>query len=274
MELQEKDKIVELVIVTSVAFTFLCGIIVLLSYRYQKRLHANELELLHLKRENQRALFAAMRVAEEQERQRIANNLHDDVGMNLNLIKQNLGQQKKLLSHQADAERLNADSLELLTAAIDKISTSVFDLVPKFLIDFGLISALKSDLEKIERVSAIRTQLDWPVNFQFENAFDLGAIVEINRICAELLNNTIKHTACSSLKMGIVDYAQVVEISLHHNGKAISTAEFESLAKATERTGLKSIKARCFLLNAELVFSGESGAAQVKVILPKSRPLV
>lgn len=253
---------------TTLGFAFLASVLVFLTYVYQKRMHRNAIDMLDLKRESQKALFAAVSNTEQIERERIATNLHDEVGMALNMVKQNLSRQKRHISPEDAHYQLTLDSITLLNKTIAKISTSVYDLVPKFLLEFGLMSSLQNDLDIINRAGDVKTSLFVLANFEFETHFDKRIILEINRICTELLNNILKHSKCTNLSLEIMCDLKFVTLTYKHNGQVLTNEDVDRLTEKSSGLGLRSIKGRCLIINANIKYYSENSLAVTKFVIP------
>jgi signal transduction histidine kinase len=231
-------------------------------------MHKNAIEILHLKESQQNELFQAISNTEARENERIATNLHDEIGMTLNLIKQNMSRLKReLVPDSSDFEIVHQNN-QMLDSVIDSLYTCVYELVPKFMLDYGLSKSLMNDMLQIRSSKNIDTSFSCPDNFVFENYYDKNQLIHINRLCHEIFNNILKHSTCNSLSFQIIPKRSNITLSIIHNGKPISTAEINVLSQSSKGLGLKSIKARVLILNATLKYEDDNGFASIILILP------
>lgn len=186
--------------------------------------------------------------AQESEREKIARNLHDEVGPLLSTLKLNISRYKKSLQKEEltttdlDQERSFIDNI------IDNVRTVSHDLSPQFLLKFGLVKALDNYLQPfnnitIELVSEI-------------NDSNLTKQISINfyRIALELINNLIKHDKPTTLKINLEIEKEQLLLKLTHNGAGITNEEFISFSKSSNGLGLTSIQSRVLVINGSLIF--------------------
>jgi signal transduction histidine kinase len=152
--------------------------------------------------EQLRALTARLAEAEEAERQRLAQELHDQVGQNLTALGINLSilrdQYPSEMAGQV-APRLE-DCLALVAETTERIRDVMADLRPPVLDDYGLVAALRWCGERV----AARTDL--AVNVQGEEPDPrLTVLVEIAlfRIAQEALTNVVKHAQATQVTVAV-----------------------------------------------------------------------
>lgn len=167
--------------------------------------------------------------AEEKERVRISEALHDSVSQLLYGVKIQLSQ----LSEQnmkSTATKLH----QLLDMAIQETRNISFELAPSILADFGLASAIT---ELAERLSSASMKIS-VVCTGFSKQRDLVLESMIFRIVQELVNNCMKHSGASLVEIR-VKKNKYIDIVVKDNGKG-----FLASAISTHGAGLSSIKNR------------------------------
>ncbi len=153
-------------------------------------------EALHQSSDRLRALAAQLTEVEDTERQRLARELHDQVGQNLTALGINLNIIMSLLPDDASATlrfRLN-DSLSLVEQTAERIRDVMSNLRPSVLDDYGLVPALRWYGERFTRRTNIATDVegkdpDPRLSQRVENA--------LFRIAQEALTNVAKHAQAS-----------------------------------------------------------------------------
>lgn len=225
-----------------------------------------------LEQKQQQELFEAIALAEEKEKERIAKNLHDELSMNLVLLKQNLSRQKKMLEPGSLPLQVNEENAKLLERTIEGLSTSVYELTPRFMMLFGLSRSLQNDLEMIHKSQHISTRFSNPGGVEFESLFSKKELLNINRLCHELINNIIKHAGCQKLELQILRQEKAIHITLRHDGKIVSEEDMEQFAHNSDGLGLKSIKARIKFLNGSIHYSHKEALAYTQLSLPLPEP--
>lgn len=266
--MQDQTELAGFILAGTLAAVFFVVLIVLFVLNHRNKMHQNALELMALEQKQQQELFEAIALAEEKEKERIAKNLHDELSMNLVLLKQNLSRQKKMLETDSLALQVNEENAKLLERTIEGLSTSVYELTPRFMQLFGLSRSLQNDLERIHKSKQVSTKFSNPGGVEFENLYSKKELLNINRLCKELINNLLKHAGCKQLELQIIRNEPKLNIIIRHNGKIVSEEDMEGFAQNSEGLGLKSIKARIKILNGSISYSSKEGLAYTLLSLP------
>lgn len=203
---------------------------------------------------------------QEQERKRIASELHDSLGQDLLIIKNRINMMlKKEKSQGKDITHLQ-QICAIADDTISHIRTISFNLHPYQLEKIGLTDALKSMINKINDVSDI--------TFRYRiQSIDglLGKEQEINvyRIIQELVNNVIKHSQANSAEIDIHPDTGYMHIWLEDDGIGFDYAKAHAHPLGF---GLSGIRERVDILDGELAVSSEVGSGTrtyIKIRLEK-----
>lgn len=194
-------------------FIVLISIAVILAVFVAFRLRVKELERRQfVQQEFSRKLLES----QEQERQRIAAELHDSIGQSLLIIKN----RAFLALSDLDAPENVKEQLEELsdsaTNAIEECREISYNLRPYQINRFGLTRTLEAIFKRISEVSetSTSTELD-----SIDNLFSAEAEINIYRIVQESVNNIIKHSSATEAKLAIKNRAENVEILIRDNGR-------------------------------------------------------
>lgn len=184
-------------------------------------------------------------MAQEQERQRLANELHDSVGQNLSLIKNRalLALQNESLSDYV-AQHVRAVS-DLTTDVIAEVRTVAQNLRPLHIEQLGLTDALETLLDKVTESSTLR------IERRLENVDDAlsgDAATHLFRIVQEALNNILKHAQAEHCRVRLERDVNCVRLTIADDGVGFDTA----LANSSRGLGLASIAERARMLSATL----------------------
>ncbi len=207
----------------------------------QRRKIKEELARKNMILESQNKHFEAFINGQEQERKRIASDLHDGLAQNLVMLK--MGIRNFNLSDQAQQEKLNYYSSELDTM-IEETRRISHNMMPGVLVDLGLLKALKSLVAELNaNHPALSTTLSVSEPFT-----KLSPEIEIQlyRIIQELLNNVIKHAGATICDIRLSSGAKGVSVELNDNGKG-----FEKNSIKTG-IGLQNIESRVNSLKGRL----------------------
>jgi signal transduction histidine kinase len=175
---------------------------------------------------------------QENEQNRIAEDLHDDIGPMLSAIKL----QVSSLS-DADKEELN-DSLvtieSYLNQAINNVRAVARNLSSQLIVKFGLEQSLRDNISMVSSLKRVN------INFDFElKGYKLLSTQEINfyRIIREMLNNSVKHSNCENINISLIYTNQAIELSYLDDGRTNSNGN------SSKSMGQTNIRNRVNLLN-------------------------
>lgn len=220
-----------LIIYSLVIFLILLGILsglIFRSLRLNKKNAQYVLELMTVKNE----LSTKVIQTQETERQRLAKDLHDDLGGTLSTIK-----------GQAANENASSETLNLIEKAIEDLRNVSRNLMPPELQKAGLAGSVHQAIERLRNSS--KTEFIF-ISFGREVRLEADTELNIYRIIGELLNNILKHAGASKGVVQLLYYDDHLLISIEDNGVGIKTEE------KNWGIGLKNINSRVEYLKAEL----------------------
>ena len=227
---------------------------IFLFYRHQQRQKAAMDAEKILQQETR--LNAVFQVQEE-ERRRIAKELHDGLGQTLTAIKLNY----QSLSRKAIVPEYlpDFDKLELmLDSANVEVRSISHQMMPKELEQFGLIAAIDGML----KINLENT----PLKFSFEhNEFKerIGDQIELAlfRVFQELVNNVIKHSRADFLNVQLIRHARHVILTVSDNGIGFDVDKYEK-----KGIGLLNIASRIDRINGHLHYESSPGKGTTVII--------
>jgi signal transduction histidine kinase len=242
------------------------GLIVFIIF-HQRKVIRYQMTLQKMEQEQQKMLLNASIRLQEEERQRIAADLHDDAGpllatarlyLNENLV--NLDKTSQLQSIY-NAKQIIDDTIQL----IRNISHS---LMPPTLKNFGLESAVNDQFQKISSSGIINASCrfhDYKERLQTDNE------LIVFRVIQELINNILKHSNSSFIHLTQNTNGNKFYIRMHHDGKGITQADFERMNKSSAGLGLKNIQSRLKVLHGRIFFEKDSSQTYYKVTIELNR---
>ncbi len=244
MESVQQQEIYYLVIAAIAIMLFLAVAFVLFYFFSQRRMLLQEME-------GQQRLIEHTIMAQEEERSRIAKDMHDEVGSKLNVISLHTQQLKFLLN---DEQQLN-DSIRFITANIsDAIQTTrriSHDLLPPVLEELGLVEALEELCDAYERAGALEVEMDADkTSFLIK---DKKIELNVFRILQELISNSIRHGEAKQLRIRCTNEQGRLEIYYKDNGKGFDTG------KHSKGLGMRSIDSRIGIIDADWNYHSSPG---------------
>jgi signal transduction histidine kinase len=188
----------------------------------------------------------AVMETQEQERKRIAEDLHDSLGHLLSTAKLNL-------QTFPDSQRhLMESPLELLNQASTEIRNITFNLMPKTLEEEGLIPALKELTAKVSNACPVKVMLH--VHGMENVSLEKQVQFNIYRIIQEAVNNILKHASATEVSIQLLHQDKSLTIMIEDDGKGFDT----KLVKKESR-GITNITTRAQWLNGAAAFDSQPG---------------
>ncbi len=204
--------------------------------------------------ENLRFLAYQLLSAQEGERRRISNELHDEMGHALLTLKLNLRAIEKGLHPDQQAV---ADDLELLLHYIDGVVENVrrlyLDLTPGDIEDLGLTTALQT---LIDEFASTNQTIHWSVNLiNIDHQFSLQGQTAIYRIFQEILTNIGKHANASQVSVRVREKDKRVLFEIEDDGQGFSSKQANQYPK--KGMGLLAMEERVRMLGGALEVWGQ-----------------
>src|SRR4051812_33610903 len=251
--------------------TLAIGLIVFIIF-HQRKVIRYQLQLQKMEQDQQKMLLNASIRLQEEERQRIAADLHDDAGpllatarlyLNENLV--NLDKTTQLQSIY-NAKQIIDDTIQL----IRNISHS---LMPPTLKNFGLESAVNDLFQKISGSGSLNASCRF---HDYRERLRPDQELIIFRVIQELINNILKHSNSSFIHLTQNLSGSKLYIRMHHDGKGLTQTDFEKLNKSSGGLGLKNIQSRLKLLQGRIFFEKDMSQTYYKVTIevPKTEEMV
>ncbi len=190
----------------------------------------------------------AMLVGQEQERIRIAEDLHDRLGSTLSGAKM---QMEAVASRNESENKFLDKSKDLIDKAIDDTREISHNLISGVLVKLGLAAALEDFKESLE----VTNKLD--INLRIENEPKLGRNTQLQlfRITQELVNNAVKHSGANEISITLAAKQGMVSLNVSDNGVGFD------IAQVRHGLGLMNVERRVEALKAKLeVHSDHTGS--------------
>ena len=200
---------------------------------------------------------AALLEGQEEERKRLAQELHDGVGQLLTGIRLQI----EVLQNASytDKEKISYQLLkELVLETIETVRQISYDLMPSVLTDFGLVSALRLLSEKITKISGIKVRFN-----SGELPIRLSSAIEVNlyRIVQEAINNSLKYAKASVIDITLTEKKGKINLRILDDGIGFNPEELAK--KAIAHSGLGNMKLRAESIGSTFEISSIIGEGTV-----------
>lgn len=187
-----------------------------------------------LELEYQKQLSTQQTKVQEDERRKIAQRVHDDIGSRLNILAVWLNNPSSW--QNPEAKKIILDQLPQINLACKEVSHSLY---PFTIEHFGLISSIEEIVFNIPK--NIKAQFSAPDSFVSRS---IATDVQIYRLVQEFVNNTIKHANATQLSILMKPYKQNIFLVLYDNGKGLNFEKIErGIGLTSIQTRLKSMDA-------------------------------
>lgn len=220
---------------------------------------------LRTSEENLRALAARLQSVREEERIRIAREIHDELGQALTGLKYDIGALVK--GHGSDDREAFVQKTQAVSQAIDRIINSVrrisSGLRPEVLDEIGLGAAIDWQAREFQRRTGVRCLVEMPPRFADP---DQERSTALFRIFQELLTNVARHANATRVDVKLEEADdQGLRLTVSDNGRGIREDELES----GKSLGFLGLRERVLAFGGALDVQGEEGkGTTVSVTIP------
>lgn len=229
-------------------------IISLLSYRnYRQKQKLQQQRINELETEKQLEAAEAVVKGEEQERIRLAKDLHDGLGGMLSGIKYSFTTMKGNLVMTPENHQAFERSMDMLDSSIREMRRVAHNMMPEALVRFGLATALNDFCNEINQSGALK------INYQSIGlegvAIDQTIAITLYRIVQELINNTMKHARATSAIVQLTKSNGQLSVTVEDDGIGFDT----SILKINKGIGWINIQNRVEFLKGKLDIRSKEG---------------
>ena len=230
--------------------------------------HANS--LLLETQASLRALSARILQLQDNERRKMARDLHDTTGQELAILVMSLRHLAETFNRPGvDLRKALVEAADLAGKVNDEIRTFSYVLHPPLLDQFGLGSALKWYVDGFSARSGIEVKL---VVAQNLNRLSPEKEMALFRVVQEGLTNVLRHSGSKTAKIVVCTSADEVEITVTDQGKGLSDVQVEQLAPGRSSkamgVGVAGLRERLRQFGGSLEIQSNSVGATLRAILP------
>ena len=228
-------------------------LISLLTYRtYTQKRKLQEQKISELEKEKLLLATQSILKGQEDERSRLAKDLHDGLGGLLSGVKLQLGAMKGNLILSEEHGRTFNNALSKLDESISEMRRVAHNMMPEALMKLGLGQALQDYCDGLSETQP------FTINGEFhglENRMEPSVEIAVYRIVQELLNNAVKHSQATTILAQVMRQENNLSITVEDNGKG-----FNKEAITTKHgAGLKNIQSRVDYLQGQLDIQSAPG---------------
>ena len=209
--------------------------------------------------------------AQEEERRRIARELHDQIGQILTAVKMNLYMVQQFC-HGSEAGSRVKDNIEAVDEALRLVRDLSIDLRPPVLDDLGLVTALQWYVDRYANRTGLSVEVvsDLPdPNERFSRELETACF----RIAQEALTNVVRHANASQVLVELNKDSNSLSLLVKDNGLGFDLESLQKRAPRAATLGLVSMQERAHAAGGTIEIESEhSKGTRIRVIVPLYSP--
>lgn len=249
LELQKKKTLNTALIAGCILLSLIVGLV----YRNFKHRHnllkqekiIQAQQIAEFEKEQQFIVMQSVMKGQEDERSRLARDLHDGVGSLLAGVKLSLSAMKRSVSLPGKCMPAVEQIITQLDQSIVELRRVSHNMMPESLIKYGLKEALENYCENINLSGSLKVRLQ---NYGMETRLEQNTEIIIYRIIQELLNNAIKHAEAKNILIQLMKSESRFELTVEDDGKGFDRNDFIH----KNGSGLANIQARTAYLGGKI----------------------
>jgi PAS domain S-box-containing protein len=214
-----------------------------------------------------RELASAASSAREQEKTRIAREIHDELGQSMTTLKMDLSLIRVTTPHAGADLLARLDKMERqVDATIAAMRRIAADLRPLTLDDLGLVPAIEALVTNFTQATGVPCEL---AVSQPEFRLTDAQATAVFRIVQEALNNVAKHAAATQVEVTLSSGDDEIDVTIRDNGRGFSAAA----SPRANAYGILGVRERAYLLGGQARIASTPGeGTEVEVTLPLQAP--
>ena len=245
------------ILIVSLLGVLISGFLGYRNVRHRQQLAKQQDELQQqrireLEKDRQLIAVDSLLRGQEEERSRLAKDLHDGLGGLLSGVKFSLSNMKDNLIVTPDNMAVFERSLDMIDTSIRELRRVAHNMMPEMLVKFGLDEALKEYCNSVNATKLISVKYQ---SFGMDTRLDSSKEIIIYRIIQELLNNVLKHAAASETLVQLVKEGNRLSIEVEDNGKGFDPTMLEK----NKGAGWTNIRSRVDYLQGQLDVKSDEG---------------
>jgi signal transduction histidine kinase len=203
--------------------------------------------------ERRSRLLKRVMSAQEEERRRIARELHDETTQQLTVLAMQLG---LAMPHDAHTRELLERSRALVATMVDDIHRVIYDLRPSMLDDLGLLPAVRAFAEKRLVPAGVDVNCEFPISIP---PLSPELTTALYRVAQEAVNNVARHAHASAVLIACTITDSHLTLEIEDDGAGFEPARVAQPRETGEGLGLLGMRERLTLVGGELEIESEPG---------------
>ncbi len=202
---------------------------------------------------------------QDDERRRIARDLHDSAGQTLAVLGMSLGQLELLATSQPQFAGKLAEARELLRRVTQEIRTTSYLLHPPLLDESGIPAALRLYVDGLTQRTPLKVKLSVSEDF---GRLPTETELALFRMVQESLTNVLRHSGSDTAEIKVTRNPDRVTLEIRDYGKGISDEKLAAIQRGGSGVGIQGMRDRVRHLNGEMNVHSSASGTTVSISLP------
>jgi two-component system, NarL family, sensor kinase len=255
----ENNTLIEAVFFILLAFLSMFLILIVFFYYSKKKIIKQEFAKKDLEIKHQKSLLYTVLFTQEEERKRIAQDLHDDISSKLNVVSLNSHLLKTPNLSEVEFSEITENIINLTTNALENSRRIAHDLLPPVLEKFGLNSGIEELVADYNSTKVVKVTYKSTISFE---KYDLNFQLHFFRILQELLNNAVRHGKAATILIDISNVESSNVCIVEDNGIGFDIEN----TNVKKGLGMQNIESRVDFLGGTLKYDSTIGKGTTVVI--------
>ncbi|WDF62611.1 sensor histidine kinase [Flavobacterium sp. KACC 22763] len=247
--LPEKE-IVAIILYISMFLMILAVVLIIFFYFSRQKIIQKELEKVDLILRYQKEQLHAIIFTQEEERKRIAQDLHDDISSKLNIVSLNSHLLTAPNLTETETAEITENIINLTTKALENSRKIAHNLLPPVFEKFGLSAGIEELCEEFESSKSVKTHYKNEIDFDEK---DIDRHLHVFRILQELMSNSIRHGKATEIWISFANINGVNICDYKDNGVGFDSSNAEN----QKGLGMKNIDSRISFLEGTIEIASE-----------------
>lgn len=246
----ENSEIIQAVFFVLLAFISMFLVLILFFYFSRKKIVQIEVDKKNLEIEHQKELLNSVLITQEEERKRIAQDLHDDISSKLNVVSLNSHLLKTPNLNETEQLEITNNIIELTQKALENSRRIAHDLLPPVLEKFGLHAGIEELVEEFNSTKTVKVSYENQIDFE---SYPVEKHLHMFRILQELLNNSLRHGKATEISIQFTNFDNRKTCTYIDNGLGFDSSSEEN----KKGLGMKNIESRINFLGGDFNFTSK-----------------
>ncbi|MEI9944101.1 MAG: ATP-binding protein [Chitinophagaceae bacterium] len=253
--MHKNQEIYFIVIIGIILGLLLVGFIVTMLFLYQRRQHKQEQEMAIIKDKYEKEVLRSQLEIQENTFKTIAQELHDNIGQTLSVVKLSLSVLPLEKEHPAYEQSKGLQ--ELLNKAVYDLSDLTKSLYTDRITDVGLVESMKFELATIKKTGVLDIQFH-ATGMEFDLSEQKA--IFLFRMFQEMLNNVLKHSQATRISVSVNYFDdETFTLKVEDNGVGFDVTAKRQSVSSSQGVGLKSLFNRAQLIGANIDIKSSKG---------------